>query len=162
AFPAAAGPQGHLHRLQRRRANVRRRYSRATQRRQGVLVRIRRLDGRRERVSEVVGRLDSRISKLDATIEIVSERLTKTQQQLDVLQAQLDRLTQRLRNRTQVFLRRAVAEYEAGPTAYIDGMLSSQSFGAIVSNSNYFNSVLRSDANLVEQIKTLKTQTTAT
>src|SRR2546423_13232599 len=90
AFPAAAGPQGHLHRLQRRRANVSRRYSRATQRRQGVLVRIRRLDGRPERVSEGVGRLHSRISKLDATIEIVSERLNKTQQQPDGLQTPLD------------------------------------------------------------------------
>ena len=51
---------------------------------------------------------------------------------------------------------RAVASYKAGPAAYLDGILSSESFSDLIDRFEYFSAALSMDSELVGQIEELR------
>lgn len=117
------------------------------------------LDRRRARVEAAVAELDAEIAKLDERIERTEVALTEKQQELNALEEELLRVQGRLVARTDLFTARAVAAYKAGPTAYLDSMLSSESFSDLVDRYAYYESALDADSELLEQIENLRDKT---
>ncbi|HEY7873572.1 MAG TPA: peptidoglycan DD-metalloendopeptidase family protein, partial [Actinomycetota bacterium] len=64
----------------------------------------------------------------------------------------------RLNHRTTVFEGRAVAAYKAGPAAYAESILSSESFTDLVDRTEYYRAALDADTALLEEIDVLREQ----
>lgn len=161
AIPATAGPRDRLERIQNRKQRLEQRIDSATQRRGELLDRIKVIDHRRAQVEGIVNRLDAQIDKLTGRIDEVSARLEATQQTLAVLESELKSILERLVKREDLFVERAVAAYKAGPTAYLDTLLSAENFGDLINRYAYYESALQADAALIDEIDALRAETHA-
>jgi murein DD-endopeptidase MepM/ murein hydrolase activator NlpD len=161
SIPATAGPRDRLEKIQDRKQRLERKIDAASHRRGELLDRIGVIDDERARVEGVVERLDGQIATLTAHIAEVSARLEATQRTLAVLEGDLKRILKRLVKREDLFVERAVAAYKAGPTAYLDTLLSAQSFGDLINRYAYYESALESDAALIDEIEALRNETDA-
>jgi murein DD-endopeptidase MepM/ murein hydrolase activator NlpD len=161
SIPATAGPRDRLEKIQDRKQRLQRKIDAASHRRGELLDRIGVIDNKRARVEGVVERLDGQIGILTARITEVSARLEATQRTLAVLEGDLKRILKRLVKREDLFVERAVAAYKAGPTAYLDTLLSAQSFGDLINRYAYYESALESDAALIDEIEALRNETDA-
>src|SRR5918992_1338784 len=161
SIPAAAGPRDRLERIQDRKDRLQRKIEAATDRRGELLDRIGVIDDERGEVEGVVERLDDELIGLNARIAEVSDRLETTQRVLAVLENDLRRILGRLVTREDLFVDRAVAAYKAGPTAYLDTLLSAQSFGDLINRYAYYESALEADAGLMDEIEALRDETDA-
>jgi murein DD-endopeptidase MepM/ murein hydrolase activator NlpD len=160
-IPAAAGPQDRLDDIQRRQDRLDRKIENANQRRGQLLDRIGGVDARRADVEAVVTKLDGDLARLNAHIAKVADRLEEAQQQLALLQSELQQILARLVRRTELFTERAVAAYKAGPTAYLESLLSSKSLGDMIDRYEYYDSAMESDADLLDEIGALRNETEA-
>lgn len=161
AIPATAGPRDRLERIQNRKQRLEHRIDAATHRRGELLDRIQVIDHRRAQVEGVVNRLDAQIDELTGRIDEVSARLEATQRTLAVLESELKSILERLVKREDLFVDRAVAAYKAGPTAYLDTLLSSENFGDLINRYAYYESALQADATLIDEIDALRDETDA-
>ncbi|MGH2786518.1 MAG: murein hydrolase activator EnvC family protein [Actinomycetota bacterium] len=161
ALPATAGPRDRLERIQDKRGRLERKIESATQRKGKLLDRIGVVDQERGRVEGEVDSLDARITQLNARIADVSARLKTTQQTLAVLEAELKRILHRLVTREDLFVKRAVAVYKAGPTAYLDTLLSAETLGDLIDRYAYYEGALDADAALLDEIDALRNETDA-
>jgi murein DD-endopeptidase MepM/ murein hydrolase activator NlpD len=126
----------------------------------GLLARIQALDASRSRAEAKVHTLDSGIGALDLRIATTRDRLRASAHRLAAVTDQLQSILRKLEARTKAFTARAVATYEAGPTAGFDALLSSQSFGDLVNRYTYYQSALSADTKLIGQIQSLRRATT--
>jgi murein DD-endopeptidase MepM/ murein hydrolase activator NlpD len=161
ALPAGAGPRDRLERIQERTDRLERRIEAASHRRGALLDRIGVIDNERADVEGVVEQLDDELGALNSRIAEVSDRLETTQRVLAVLENDLKRILGRLVKREDLFVDRAVAAYKAGPTAYLDTLLSAQSFGDLINRYAYYESALEADAGLLDEIEALRDETDA-
>jgi murein DD-endopeptidase MepM/ murein hydrolase activator NlpD len=159
AVPAAADPRDRLEEIQRRKEEVRATIGRLDARADELLGQIGVVDQRVARVETEVQSLDARISDLNSEIAAVKKRLTAAQLELTFLTEQLQAVLGRLDQRTDLFTERARAAYMAGPTAYVDGLLSSEDFGDLIDRTAYYESALDADSRLVQQIEVLRDET---
>lgn len=159
SLPAAAQQEERLDEIRRRQEELDRKIDRADERRGQLLDRIGVVDEERAGVEEQVGALDVELATLNDRIDRVSQRLATTQRKLAVLHSELERILSRLVDSTEVFTQRAVAAYKAGPTAYLDGIFAAESFGDVVQRYAYYQSVLDSDTELIEEIEVLRAET---
>jgi murein DD-endopeptidase MepM/ murein hydrolase activator NlpD len=161
ALPATAGPRDRLERIQDKRGRLERKIEAATQRKGKLLDRIGVVDQERGRVESEVASLDTRITRLNARIADVSARLKATQQTLAVLEAELKRILHRLVTREDLFVKRAVAVYKAGPTAYLDTLLSAETLSDLIDRYAYYEGALDADTALLDEIDALRNETDA-
>jgi murein DD-endopeptidase MepM/ murein hydrolase activator NlpD len=154
--PALAGPDRHLNRIHHRQQQVDSRLGRLGRRSHDVAARISVLDARRAQAEARVRALDVRLHRLDRRVAGVKASLSRVQEQVGIIHAELLEVQARLLSRTDVFTSRAVAIYEAGPDAVVDGLLSSQSFGDLLDRYDYYKSALNSDSQIIDRIQLLR------
>ena len=159
AVPAVADPRKRLEEIERKQQSLDRKIDDALARKGRLLDRITVVDSERSKAEREVRSLDDRIAELNGDIVDVQIRLDRIQQQLAVLTADLEAILSRLVRRTNVFTDRAVATYKAGPAAYMDALLSSESVSDLVERYAYYESALDADATLLEEIKVLRAET---
>jgi murein DD-endopeptidase MepM/ murein hydrolase activator NlpD len=160
-MPATARPQERLEDIQERQAANEQAQAAKGAQADRVSNIIAGLDARRKRAESRVDALDAELDRLDTRIADVQADLSRAQQRLSVITAELQTILRRLVKRTDAFTARAIATYKAGSTAYLDSLLSAESFGDLVERSAYYESALDSDAKLVEQIEALRSTTEA-
>lgn len=156
AIPAAADPHARLEQIERKQGTVEEKLEAIGRERNRVLDRINALDATRVREEAELKILDGRLDRLSARIDEVKDRLTLTQQRLAMLDEQLKEIEARYEERRALFTNRAVATYKAGPTAYLDGILSSESFSDLIDRYAYYESALDADVTLLNEIETLQ------
>jgi murein DD-endopeptidase MepM/ murein hydrolase activator NlpD len=159
AVPAAADPRDRLEEIESRTERVQADIGRLDARADELLGAIGVVDEKVARVEAEVQSLDTRISDLNSQIAAVRKRLTAAQLELTFLTEQLQAVLGRLDQRTDLFTERARAAYMAGPTAYVDGLLSSEDFGDLIDRTAYYESALDADSALVQQIEVLRDET---
>jgi septal ring factor EnvC (AmiA/AmiB activator) len=160
-MPATARPQDRLEEIQERQAANEQRQAAKRAEANRVSNIIAGLDARREQAESRVEALDAELDRLDSRIANVEADLSRAQQRLSVITAELQTILRRLVKRTDAFTARAIAMYKGGSTAYLDSLLSSESFGDLVERSAYYDSALDSDVELVEEIDALRSTTEA-
>jgi murein DD-endopeptidase MepM/ murein hydrolase activator NlpD len=158
---ASAGPADRLDDIRRRQQELGDKIERADQRRGDILDEIKAVDAERAEAEDVVHGLDAELARLNGRIEEVTVRLERTQQRLAIVHSELEDILDRLVTRTDLFAERAVAAYKAGPAAYLDGLVTSESFGDLVERYSYYRSVLDADTELLEEIEALRAETDA-
>ena len=159
ALPALADPQQRLEEIERKKAHAQERQDELAADRSKILDRIYDLDERRAEVEAEVEELDSDLAELDSRIAVVTDDLTEAQQHVALLTADLQSVLRKLDTRTDLFTERAIATYKAGPAAYIDGLLSSETFNELVDRQAYYESALDADSELVGEIEVLRDDT---
>ena len=159
SLPAAAQQEERLRTIERRQEELERKIDRAKERRGQLLDRIGVVDDERAVVEDQVGALDAELVALNDRIDRVSQRLATTQKRLAVLHSELESILARLVDQTDIFTERAVAQYKAGPTAYLDGIFAAESFGDVVQRYAYYQSILDADSQLIEEIEVLRAET---
>jgi len=159
AVPAAADPYDRLDEIEARREKLQAGIGRLDARADELLGKIGVVDQKVARVESEVQSLDARISDLNARIAVVKKKLTAAQLELTFLTEQLQAVLGRLDRRTDFFSERARAAYMAGPTAYVDGLLSAENFGDLIDRTAYYESALDADSRLVQQIEVLRDET---
>ena len=158
ALPAAAS-HDRLQEIERRKQEIQRKQSELAVREGNLSAAVRQLDARRAEAESEVRSLDARLQSLDRRIVQVQKRLTRTQVELALLHDDLLKIQKRLVGRTNVLTERAVASYKAGPTAYLDSLLTSETFSDLYDRFAYYQSALNADSQLVEQIQVLRDAT---
>ena len=161
SLPALADPRARLNRIEEKQSRIERRQEALAGRASGLSERIEGLDVQRDRAERRVGALDSRLSALDAAISAKKQELDEAQQALSVLAAEIKDIRRRLLERQTAYEQRAVAAYQAGPTAAIDSLLSADSFSDLVDRYAYYESALDADSELIEEIEVLEAETVA-
>ena len=159
AIPAAADPSERLEEIQRKKAHAQERQDQLDAKRDSILGRIAVLDEKRQAVETELSTLDEKLDVLDTRISQVADRLSIAQRKLTLLTDDLQQLLRRLDTRTELFTERAVAAYIAGPTAFADSILSSESFGELIDRYAYYEAALDSDSALVGEIEVLRDET---
>lgn len=145
-----------LEEIERRQAAVRERAARLEAQGDDLSVKVAYLDGLRAEAERRVDELDAELGALDRRIEQKQRELTKAQKRMAVLTIELQKILSELTARTDVFVARAIAAYKAGPTAYVEGVLSSESFNDLVDRYEYYSAALDSDSTLIEEIGALR------
>lgn len=156
ALPAAADPSARLEEIEERQAELDRRLARVNAKAGELLQAIGQLDARRADVEMDLAGLDSRLARLTARIGVVSDRLTATQKRMTELTESLEEVTEQFNSSEDLFVARAVEAYKAGPGASIEALLASNDFGDLMTRFEYYQSTLDSDAELLEEIDTLR------
>ena len=159
AVPALADPAERLERIQRQKEKAQARQEALAAEKQDVLARIKLLDARRQNAESKLSHFDDELARLDAKIDEVKEDLTRAQAKVALLTEDLHDVLARLDRRTEIFTDRAVAAYIAGPSAYIDSILSSDSFSDLVDRYEYYESALNADSAIVSEIQVLRDET---
>lgn len=159
AVPAAADPEDRLDQIERKKDDISRRIDDLVERKGRVLDKIGVVDNERGAVESQLRKLDDELATLSAEIDEVERRLTRSQQHLAVLSEELRVVLSDLVGRTDVFTERAIAAYKAGPTAYIDTLLSAEDIGDLVQRYAYYEAALDTDARLIEEIEVLRDAT---
>ena len=117
------------------------------------------LDNEASRIQNEVNGLNANMDKLNGRIAEVQAELTAAQQRLNFLTRELQGILSKLDQRTDLFTDRAVAAYMAGPTVYLEGLLSSTTFNEVVDRTSYYESALDADSKLVADIELLRDET---
>jgi murein DD-endopeptidase MepM/ murein hydrolase activator NlpD len=156
AIPAGASPEDRLRRIQERQDELEQRIESVDAHGDDVAGLVETLDSQRRALQDDIDALDRRIAELDADIARVKVRLTQAQKTLAVLTGELEVVLARLNHRTTVFEERAVAAYKAGPAAYAESILSSETFTDLVDRTEYYRAALDADAVLLDEIDVLR------
>ena len=159
AVPASADPSEKLERIQQQKAKAQARQEALEAQKKDVLSRIQYLDAKRHNAEAKLSDFDSELARLDSRIDEVKEDLTHAQAKVALLTEDLHDVLARLDHRTEVFTDRAVAAYIAGPSAYMDSILSSDSFSDLVDRYEYYESALNADSEIVSEIQVLRDET---
>ena len=155
-------------------ANLEQRIQENARRAEVLRGKINRLEGKSDALSRKVASADSRVASTQAAVDAIDKdldrlsrridevqhALTEAQKRMALLTKRLQEILAKLDDRVDVFTDRAVAAYMAGPTAYVDGMLSSENFRELIDRFAYYESALETDSMLVEEIEFLRDETT--
>ncbi len=158
-LPALADPRDKLEKIEEKKEDVAGKRHELSERGQRLASRIGALDARRAKVEDKVYELDDTIRGLDAEIVEAKEDLEREQQRLALLSRDLQGILGRLSERTDAFTDRAVAAYIAGPTAYMDSLLTSESFNDLLNRYEYYESALNADSAILTEIEVLREDT---
>lgn len=159
ALPALADPSSKLERVEKKKKEAAAAAAELSGERDEILDRIRALDVKRQRAESKVDSIDDRLQALDDRIFEAKQQLTHAQQKMGIVTAELEDVLRRLAERTDLFAERAVAAYKAGPTAYLDTLLSSQTITDVVDATTYYEAALNTDSELVGEIQVLRGDT---
>ena len=161
ALPAAADPGSQLEENRERQEQVSRQKEEKLARAAGVTEQLAALDDERDRVEARVEALSTEVAALDADIARNEKKLSEAQKELALLAAELDVIERRLDRRRSLLTDRVVEAYKAGPTGYLDSLLSSTDFGELVDRIEYRTSAMDSESRLITRIEVLQDKTEA-
>ncbi|HEX2296254.1 MAG TPA: peptidoglycan DD-metalloendopeptidase family protein [Actinomycetota bacterium] len=161
ALPAAADPGSELEKIRQRQEQVE--AERADKLAQAATVtdRLAELDRERERVEDRVDELSAEVADLDAEIAKTEEKLSEAQKELAFLEARLEVIERRLDRKHGLLTDRVVEAYKAGPSGYLDTLLSSSDFGELVDRIEYQSSAMDTESQLIARIEVLQEKTEA-
>ncbi|MGH2749750.1 MAG: murein hydrolase activator EnvC family protein [Actinomycetota bacterium] len=161
ALPAAADPQDRLDRIEQRRSQIQGQIDDTAKKTKTLRGSISVLDdeaeGIQSRLAEVnaeIAALDGRISERQAELELAQQRYTTLTEELLDIQADLIESTDSLTER-------AIESYKAGPGAYVEGILSADSFADLSDRYEYYETTVELDSALVDDIERLDSETDA-
>ena len=155
ALPAAADPS-RLEKVQQKKDRAARAAAAAEAEGDRLAQRVAALDRLRDRAEAEVSALQADLDRLDQRIVEKQRQLTHAQKRMAILTQELQDILGRIGIRTDVFVERAVAAYKAGPTAYVEGVLSSGSFTDLVDRYEYYQAALDADSALLDEIEVLR------
>jgi murein DD-endopeptidase MepM/ murein hydrolase activator NlpD len=159
ALPAAADPYEELQENQQRQAQLQAKIGRLEADADRLSTRVHNADASVASAQAKVDFLDSKLGRLNRRLDEVRADLEAAQKRMALLTAELQDILRRLDSRMDAYSDRAIATYMAGPEAYLDGLLSSQSFSDLIDNYEYVASALTTDSTLVEEIESLRAAT---
>ncbi len=155
AIPAAADPHARLDVIEEKQDRIEAELARVNADRGRLLDKISVLDAQRLAAEQQLALLDDRLNRLSQRIEVVKDRLAATQHRLALLSEELKDLERAYERRRELYTARAVATYKAGPSAYLDGILSADTFSDVVDRYAYYESALDADVTLLAEIEAL-------
>lgn len=161
ALPAAAGPTERLDEIEERRERIQRRIENTADEADSIEDKISVLDDEAEELQSKVGALDSQIAELDGRISRVQDRLELAQQRFTELTEDLLDIQEDLVAQTDLLTQRAIETYKAGPGAYVEGILSSDSFADLSDRYEYYETTVELDSELIDDIERLNEETDA-
>lgn len=155
AIPAAADPHARLEAIEEKQDAIEAKLEAVNADRGRLLDRIAAIDADRLSAEQQLAVLDGRLTRLSMRIEEVKDRLAVTQQRLALLSEHLKDIEADYEARRDLYTARAVATYKAGPSAYLDGILSSETFSDVIDRYEYYESALDADVTLLDEIEAL-------
>ena len=160
-LPASADPGDSLEDIQRRRERIQERIQNTANEADSIEGKISILDDEAEDLQGKVGALDSQIAELDARISKVQDQLELAQQRFTELTEDLLDIQEDLVDQTDLLTQRAIETYKAGPGAYVEGILSSDSFADLSDRYEYYETTVELDSELIDDIERLNEETDA-
>jgi murein DD-endopeptidase MepM/ murein hydrolase activator NlpD len=162
AVPAAAvPPQDRLDRIQEKRERLRGQIERSDKKADTLEGTISGLDDEAETLQGRLNEVNAQIEKLDASIAVVQSDLELAQQRYTSLTEELLDIQEDLVASTDSLTERAIESYKAGPGAYVEGILSSDSFAELSDRYEYYETTVEIDSDLVGEIERLNSETDA-
>ncbi len=161
AVPAAADPQDRLRTIEQKREQIQSQIERAEDKAKTLEGSISILDDEAESLQSKLSELNAEISELDADISEVQDKLEFAQQRYSMLTEQLLDIQADLVESTDSLTERAIERYKAGPGAYVEGMLSAQSFSELSDRYQYYETTVELDSDLIDEIERLNSETDA-
>lgn len=159
ALPAAADPSDRLDQIQDRQERIDEKLDHLDARSNDLEGRIDVLDERRAEVESRVQALDDRLAKLKLRIDTVEADLAKAQARIALLTKELQQILSDLKDRTNTYAARAISIYKAGPTVYVDSLLTSENFAEMANRYTYYRSAVDADSELIAEIEILRDET---
>jgi murein DD-endopeptidase MepM/ murein hydrolase activator NlpD len=162
AVPAAsADPQERLRSIEQKREEIQSRIERTEKKAKSLEGSISILDDEAET-------LQSKLSELNAEIDVLDGRISGVQAKLELAQQRYSTLTEALLDiqadlveSTDSLTNRAIERYKAGPGAYVEGMLTSESFSELSDRYEYYETTVEIDSDLIDEIERLDAETDA-
>ncbi|HYH03068.1 MAG TPA: peptidoglycan DD-metalloendopeptidase family protein [Bacillota bacterium] len=102
--------------------------------------------------------LEKSYQKVNGQLNQAEKKVDQTQQELNMLQRNLVKLEDDLLARRQLMNKRLVAVYKYGPLTYLHILLSSDSFGDLVSNFGSVAYFVRADVGLINEVEAAKVE----
>ena len=159
AVPAAADPQDRLRTIEQKREQIQSQIERAEDKAKTLEGSISILDDEAESLQSKLSELNAEISDLDGRISDVQDRLEFAQQRYSMLTEQLLDIQADLVESTDSLTERAIERYKAGPGAYVEGMLSAQTFSELSDRYQYYETTVEIDSDLIDEIERLNSET---
>jgi murein DD-endopeptidase MepM/ murein hydrolase activator NlpD len=161
AVPAAADPQDRLNEIDEKRDRLQGRIEASDKRADTLEGSISVLDEEAEGIQSRLSAVNAEIEKLDARISVVQSNLELAQQRYTTLTEELLAIQEDLVASTDSLTERAIESYKAGPGAYVEGILSSDSFAELSDRYEYYETTVEIDSDLVDEIERLNSETDA-
>ncbi|MGH2699908.1 MAG: murein hydrolase activator EnvC family protein [Actinomycetota bacterium] len=161
AVPAAADPQDRLDRIQNKRERIQGQIDSTGKRAKTLEGTITVLDDEAEGLQSRLNEVNAEIERLDGRISVVQSNLELAQQRFTTLTEELLDIQEDLVASTDSLTERAIESYKAGPGAYVEGILSSDSFAELSDRYEYFQTTVEIDSDLVDEIERLNSETDA-
>jgi murein DD-endopeptidase MepM/ murein hydrolase activator NlpD len=161
ALPASADPQDRLRSIEQKREEIQNRIERTEKKADTLEGSISVLDDEAETLQSKLSELNAEIENLDGRISEVQSKLELAQQRYTTLTEALLDIQADLVESTDSLTERAVERYKAGPGAYVEGMLSSQSFAELSDRYQYYETTAEIDSDLIDEIERLNAETDA-
>lgn len=105
--------------------------------------------------------MEQNYNKVCDKLDSSQKRVNQTKKELNLLEQNLDSLENNLQSRHKLLDKRLVAIYKHGPLTYLQIVLSSGSFGDLVSNFGSVAYFIRFDLNLIEEVEAAKAEVNA-
>jgi murein DD-endopeptidase MepM/ murein hydrolase activator NlpD len=105
--------------------------------------------------------MEQNYNKVCDKLDGAQKKVNQTKKELNLLEQNLDSLENNLQSRHKLLDKRLVAIYKHGPLTYLQIVLSSDSFGDLVSNFGSVAYFIRSDMNLIEEVEAAKAEVNA-
>ena len=161
AVPAAADPEDRLRSIEQKREEIQSRIERTNKKAKTLKGSISVLDDEAETLQSKLSELNSEIVDLDGRISKVQAKLELAQQRYSTLTEELLDIQADLVESTDSLTERAVERYKAGPGAYVEGMLSAQTFSELSDRYQYYETTAEIDSDLIDEIERLNAETDA-
>ena len=161
AVPAAADPEDRLNEIQSRRERIQNQIESTDKKADTLEGSISVLDDKAESLQGVLSELNAEIELLDGRISDVQAKLEFAQQRFSTLTEELLDIQADLVASTDSLTERAIETYKAGPGAYVEGILSSDTFSELSDRYEYYETTVQLDSELVSEIERLNSETDA-
>lgn len=161
SLPATAGPEDRLDAIEKRREKIERELEDTGKKAKSLKGTISVLDTEAEDLQSRLAELNAEISELDGRISEEQAELELAQQRFTGLTEELLDIQDDLVESTDSLTQRAIETYKAGPGAYVEGILSSDSFADLSDRYEYYEATVELDSELVTDIERLNEETDA-
>jgi murein DD-endopeptidase MepM/ murein hydrolase activator NlpD len=158
---ASADPQERLRTIEQKREQIQSRIEQTEKK-------AKTLEGSISILDDEAENLQSKLSELNAEIDALDEHISDVQANLELAQQRYSTLTEALLDiqadlveSTDSLTVRAIERYKAGPGAYVEGMLSAESFSELSDRYEYYETTVEIDSELIDQIERLNAETDA-
>jgi len=158
---ASADPQDRLRTIEQKRERIQGQIEQTEKKAKTLEGSISILDDEAENLQSKLSEINSEIDALDGRISEVQSELELAQQRYSTLTEALLDIQADLVESTDSLTTRAIERYKAGPGAYVEGMLSAESFSELSDRYEYYETTVEIDSDLIDEIERLNAETDA-